>query len=252
MHAAPGSSRRLLVALDVDGTIMDADERISPAVRVQLSRVTALLDELELAPAYAVCCNGAVILRRDQKGAYGVATAHTFDPAAALRILRLADPGAMYAVEDHTGEFLLTRRVDGFGTQGPSRLSGFDELLSARALRIIAVSPRLRSPEVLDQLQLLGLRPVPYAVGRRIWLDIAPAGVDKAAALERVRGLLGVDRADVVAIGDGANDVEMLRWAAEHGRGFAIGHAPREVRAAASATTGSVEEDGAASALATL
>jgi hydroxymethylpyrimidine pyrophosphatase-like HAD family hydrolase len=45
-----------------------------------------------------------------------------------------------------------------------------------------------------------------------------------------------------VAIGDGGNDVQMLRWAA---RGVAMGHAPEAVRAAADEVTGGIEDDGA-------
>ncbi len=47
----------------------------------------------------------------------------------------------------------------------------------------------------------------------------------------------------MLAIGDGRNDIEMLRWA---GRGVAMGQAPAEVKAAADAVTLPVEEDGAA------
>jgi len=58
---------------------------------------------------------------------------------------------------------------------------------------------------------------------------------------------LGVAQDDVLAIGDGRNDIEMLEWA---GRGVAMGQAPPEVREIADAVTGSVEEDGAATELA--
>ncbi len=52
--------------------------------------------------------------------------------------------------------------------------------------------------------------------------------------------------ADVLAIGDGRNDIEMLRWA---GRGVAMGQAVQEVHDAADASTGDVYEDGAAAEL---
>jgi hydroxymethylpyrimidine pyrophosphatase-like HAD family hydrolase len=54
---------------------------------------------------------------------------------------------------------------------------------------------------------------------------------------------LGIDQADVLAVGDGRNDVEMLRWA---GRGVAMGQAIEEVRAAADDVTETVYDDGAA------
>ena len=47
----------------------------------------------------------------------------------------------------------------------------------------------------------------------------------------------------MLAIGDGRNDIEMLRWA---GRGVAMGQAVDEVHEAADATTDSVYDDGAA------
>ena len=46
---------------------------------------------------------------------------------------------------------------------------------------------------------------------------------------------------DVLAIGDGRNDIEMLRWA---GRGLAIGDAPDEVKAAANDVTARFTDGG--------
>lgn len=264
------SPRRLLVALDVDGTIMRENGSIGPAVRQQMLRlqtqghtvtlatgrpaasVTALLHDLGLNPEYAVCSNGAVILRRTPGGSYDIDSAHVFFPGAALRLLRLAAPEAMFAVEEEGGDFLFTRRVADFGTQSTSRVVPFDDLLTTRALRIIVVSDAIESTDALDQLTILGLRPVMYAVEDNTWLDIAPEGIDKARALERIRTLLGVNRSRVVAVGDGPNDVEMLRWASEEGRGVALAHAPDDVRAAATETGGSVDDDGAAGVLATI
>jgi 5-amino-6-(5-phospho-D-ribitylamino)uracil phosphatase len=53
----------------------------------------------------------------------------------------------------------------------------------------------------------------------------------------------------VMAVGDGRNDIDMLRWAAEAGRGVAMGQAPEEVAAVASEHTGTDLEDGVASLL---
>ena len=58
--------------------------------------------------------------------------------------------------------------------------------------------------------------------------------------------VLGVRADDVLAIGDGRNDIEMLQWA---GRGVAMGQSIEEVRAAADAVTDSVYDDGAATEL---
>ena len=47
----------------------------------------------------------------------------------------------------------------------------------------------------------------------------------------------------MLAIGDGRNDIEMLRWA---GRGVAMGQSPLEVQEAADDVTETVANDGVA------
>lgn len=61
-------------------------------------------------------------------------------------------------------------------------------------------------------------------------LDLLPLGVNKATALARLAGRLGIDRREAMAIGDNWNDVEMLEWAAQ---AFVMGNAAPELRALA-------------------
>ena len=61
--------------------------------------------------------------------------------------------------------------------------------------------------------------------------------------VRKVAAELGVAAADVLAIGDGRNDIEMLRWA---GRGVAMGQSPLEVQEAADDVTETVANDGVA------
>jgi hydroxymethylpyrimidine pyrophosphatase-like HAD family hydrolase len=89
----------------------------------------------------------------------------------------------------------------------------------------------------------LGLHGTNYVVGWTAWLDLAAVGVDKASGLAHVCDELGLTAADVLAIGDGRNDIEMLQWA---GRGVAMGQAIQPVLDVADAVTESVYEDGAA------
>jgi hydroxymethylpyrimidine pyrophosphatase-like HAD family hydrolase len=70
--------------------------------------------------------------------------------------------------------------------------------------------------------------------------------VNKATALAEVAAGFGVAAADVLAFGDGRNDIEMLRWA---GRGVAMGDAPAEVKAAADDITKAIDDGGPAAEL---
>jgi Cof subfamily protein (haloacid dehalogenase superfamily) len=76
--------------------------------------------------------------------------------------------------------------------------------------------------------------------------EVANRECSKGAALSWLAGRLGVAQADTVAIGDGLNDLEMVRWA---GTGVAVGNAVPELRAAAGYQTAAVDRDGVAEAI---
>ena len=77
-------------------------------------------------------------------------------------------------------------------------------------------------------------------------LQIMYPTVSKAQGLRVVAGELGVNREEVMAIGDNANDVSMLRWA---GIGVAMANAAPSALAAADYVTDHHDADGAAKAI---
>src|SRR5690606_7365661 len=77
-------------------------------------------------------------------------------------------------------------------------------------------------------------------------LEIMPAGVSKATALRRLLAELGIEPGEVMAIGDGEHDVEMLKLA---GLGVAVASATEGGQAAADGVGGSNNEDGVAEAV---
>jgi Cof subfamily protein (haloacid dehalogenase superfamily) len=81
------------------------------------------------------------------------------------------------------------------------------------------------------------------------FLEVARPGVSKGAALQFVCDHLGIDPADTVAFGDGANDVELLRDA---GLGVAVEGADPALAAVAGWTVPGVEQDGVAAFLAAI
>jgi hydroxymethylpyrimidine pyrophosphatase-like HAD family hydrolase len=108
---------------------------------------------------------------------------------------------------------------------------------------VIIRDPEQSAEDFVALAEELGLHGTNYVVGWTAWLDLSPVGVHKAAGLAYVTDQLGLTSDDVLAIGDGRNDIEMLQWA---GRGVAMGQSIQEVIDAADAATESVYEDGAA------
>ena len=73
------------------------------------------------------------------------------------------------------------------------------------------------------------------------FLEVMPQGINKAASLGRLLKSLDLTPADLVACGDGFNDVEMIKYA---GLGVAMGNAVDEVKAVADYVTKSNDDNG--------
>jgi Cof subfamily protein (haloacid dehalogenase superfamily) len=263
------TNTKYLVALDVDGTLVDHDGKMTDGVRDaaravvdaghhviiatgrSLGALLPIVEMIGLRSGYGVCSNGGVTIRLDPDLAdgYEVIDRVTFDPAPALNALRDRVPGARFALEDAEGNFLATSRFqdDSFGIE--ARGVDFHHLLQAKAVRVVVNSAEASTQQFAEAIAAAGLSGVTYAIGWSAWLDIAAAGVTKASALEVLRTSLEVDSALTVAIGDGSNDIEMLRWA---GRGVAMGQAEADVKEAANEVTASVYDDGAVAILRSL
>lgn len=260
---------RWLIALDIDGTVLREDGVMNDAVIAAVQRVRdaghevmlatgrsvaltlPILDRLGITPQYVVCSNGAITLQRDADAPTGYRREHviSFDPSEVLTTIRGNLEGANYAVEDEAGMYRFTGSFPD-GTLGAiSEKVPFDELLTSHATRVVVISPGHQIEDFLSVVERMGLHQVSYNVGWTAWLDIAPDGVNKSTALERVRELVAIPRSRVLAVGDGRNDIDMLEWASVEGRGVAMGQAPDEVRVAANEVTGTDVDDGVATLL---
>ncbi len=257
---------RHLVALDIDGTTLHHDGTLSSdvydAVRAtvaaghdvviatgrSLLEAWPVIDALGLRTGYAVCSNGAVTLRLDptQREGYRIVDEITFDPKPALELLRDVWPGAVFAVERVGVGFDISAPFPEGDLSGELAVSSWETLTSSPTTRLTFYSPDAHVEEFAHTVERIGLHGVNYAVGFTAWLDVAPAGVSKASALQGVRDRLGIAPTRTIGVGDQRNDLEMLQWAA---CGVAMGNAPAEVKAVADLVTGHVADDGLADVL---
>ena len=74
-------------------------------------------------------------------------------------------------------------------------------------------------------------------------LECVPQGIDKATSLDRLHERMGIGRDEIVAMGNGYNDISMIEYA---GQGVAMANAAQEVKEKADFVTLSYEEDGVA------
>jgi len=211
-----------------------------------LEGVTPILDALGFTDGWALCNNGATLVRVSG-GQCEIVEERTFVPGSCLEEIASAIPGVVFASMPHP-DILLSAPFPNNEIEGSEhRIVSMEELASTPTPKIVvraADMDRDVFDSVLSSLDVSRTHEV--FVGWTSWADIEPLGVTKATGLESLRVRLGVPAAGTVAVGDGTNDIAMIEWAAF---GVAMGGASDEVRSHADHVTAAVENDGAAAPL---
>jgi Cof subfamily protein (haloacid dehalogenase superfamily) len=234
-----------LILVDLDGTLVGVDQKVSPRNARALERAAAagariviatgrpvrLLEPIRasLGHSIALCYNGAIVM---DLASGDILEAHLLDGAVFRR--------AVEAVRAKGLQFLVA--VEGMPDVGIRGELGFRE-----GYRM----PRGTLAEITDQGIVKGLIRVTDDRFEDIWdafstgfpgelevtrsgidglIEISRAGVSKGGIIDELARGWGIDPADAIAFGDMPNDLEMFRWA---GRSVAMDNAEPEVKLAA-------------------
>lgn len=250
------SWRPRLIALDVDGTVVDRNgklpdpirdvvgELIKSGIRVVLATgrswqgTQPVFDGLQLPGGPAVCSNGAVEVTYPPTA---VLRSVTFDASEVVRQVLQRKPNTLVAVEEVGRGYRVSGEFPDGDLTGEMIISDVADMIAKPVTRVILRDPSSTDQEFVEMAQDLGLTGCSYFIGWSAWLDIVPEGVNKGTALADIAANYRIDPSDVLAMGDGRNDLEMLRWA---GRGVALGDAPDEVKDIADHVTGRFDDGG--------
>lgn len=253
-----------MIALDLDGTLLTSGGEIEPraaglieSLRTRLPivivsarpprGVRSFFDALRL-DTPIVCYNGAMSLHGDT-----LLEHLPLDAAVAAEIVRVGRSiSGQVCVSYELLDTWLTDRVDmrfvpaSARLAPPNRIMSIDELARIEPTKIMlhgepALMSQLESVfrSALDSRATM-LRTDPHL------LQFVDRRVDKARSLRMIAGQLGVEMSNVLAVGDNANDVGMLR---ECGVGVAVANATPDARAAADWVSVSNDDAGVAQAI---
>ena len=258
------------IALDLDGTLTNHDKVVTPRTRQALLKAQELGTVIILAsgrPTYGIV-PVAECLELEKRGGYilsynggNIVNAKTGEkffsqslPDAVIPILYKYAKEKNHALLGYAGNEIITEMPDDQYVKEESRINKMnirkvDNLLDAlephptKLLMTGDPTDMLKAEEKL--VEILGekmdiFRSAPF------FLELVPKGIDKAQSLLRLLSKINLTPADLIAFGDGYNDLSMLKLA---GVGVAMANAAPEVRADADYVTLSNEEDGVAAAL---
>ncbi|BBZ36673.1 HAD family hydrolase [Mycolicibacterium confluentis] len=261
-----------LIATDVDGTLLDDDEQITPRTRAAVAAAVAagtqfvlatgrpprwvapVVDALGFAPL-AVCANGAVIYDPAQDRILSARTLSTEALARWAEIANRAIPGVGLAVERigqsahdaATPQFVSSPGYEHAWLNPDNTEVSLVDLLSEPAVKLLIRRAGAQSADMATALaKFVGDDgDITYSTNNGL-IEIVPRGVSKATGVAEIATPQGITAADIIAFGDMPNDVPMLGWA---GHGVAMGNAHPEAVAAADEVTTRNSEDGLARVL---
>jgi Cof subfamily protein (haloacid dehalogenase superfamily) len=265
-----------LIAIDIDGTLLNQHKHITPRTlaAVQAAQEAGIIVTLATARRYAntrpianelgiaiplILCDGALIIEHPQNRVL-----YTCFLQADIA-QQAADIMAKHHVQP------IVQHIRGNVEETWSGQAEFDNSSLAPYLMAFPGNLRRMRQEVLCTGQPDPLRVVAFATEAEIYgmlseishlscawdtvkrgnYDCAELAVihrdcSKAAGVRALAERLDIDLAQVMAIGDNTNDMEMLR---NVGWGVAMGQAAEAVKASARAITASNAEDGVALAI---
>lgn len=258
------------IALDLDGTLTNHDKVVTPKTRETLLQAEAEGVVIILAsgrPTYGIE-PVAECLELDKRGGYilsynggNIVNAKTgeklfaqFLPDEVIPILYRYAKEKNHALLGYAGNEIITEMPDDQYVKEESRINKMNIRKVENLFEALEPHPTklLMTGEPADMLkaenelsEILGdrmdiFRSAPF------FLELVPKGIDKAKSLLRLLSKINLTPADMIAFGDGYNDLSMLKLA---GMGVAMQNAAPEVKAEADYITLSNEEDGVAAAL---
>lgn len=258
------------IALDLDGTLTNDKKEVTPLTRQALLTAQENGAHIILAsgrPTYGIE-PVAQCLELDKRGGYilsynggKIIDCRTknelfaqYLPSDIIPVLYDYAKTHGYALLGYTGKDIITESPEDVYVAEESRINKMpvrqvDNLLDsldAHPAKLLMTGDPTRTAKAVEEIsELVGERMDVYR-SAPFFVELVPRGIDKAQSLRRLLALLNLTPNDMIAFGDGYNDLSMLRLA---GMGVAMSNAAPEVRSEADYVTLSNEEDGVAAAI---
>ena len=270
-HIGGGAGMKYhLLALDLDGTLLNSCKEVTPAVKralewvrergvhVVLSTGRIVGEAAEFArelpcddlmvtaggTAIAAASDERILQSWEMPCEIGAKVVEAVQSRPVRVMIYVGSK--IYINEYSNRDFVANYRVEGFHANKivVEDIAGEIRRNHLNVTKVYALGER----EVLEQA-LAEIRPLPGITITSSGSDnfeILPAGADKGRALTRLGEMLGVTPAEMVAIGDSDNDAEMLRAV---GMPVAMGNADTALKDLAKYITADCDHDGVAQAV---
>lgn len=252
-----------LLAVDVDGTLLNSNKEITPNTKARIHEtiekgviftissgrpvqgVQLIINKLEV-DIPVITYNGAMVITGESRKVIYSCTMKNEDVIQVERFGRernttiaiwsdnqlfvnRADERAAKYSELSGTEAKLYENVEEVLVKGVNKILWYDEVERINAFQ--------------EELKNIINPTINFHTSQPFFLEFVDVNASKAIALEKLGKFYGINREEMIAVGDGFNDLSMIEYA---GLGVAMENAPFEIKQAADFVTRSNDNDGVA------
>lgn len=234
-------NRRMLIKAQEKGVkVVLASGRPTPAMTQYIE--TLQLDKYD---SYLISFNGGTITSvRDNEVIFEqsltkdeIHSLHDFSKENDLHIITYSDKGV---ISETDSEYIdVEVKLTGLPHH---KVPCFKSEVQSSAVKCIL----LENPDYLKEMEAkLKAERSDLSVARSkpFFLEVMPQGIDKAASLELLANMLGIEQSEVIAVGNAGNDLSMVEYA---GLGIWVDNVTPELRERADVIVASNMDDGVA------
>ena len=251
------------MAVDIDGTLLDSNSRLTEANRAAIrlaaekglifslstgrpvQGVESIINTLQL-DSPVITYNGAMVITgRSREILYE----QKLSAADAKNIIELGNErGCMVAVWAENRLYVneLNDKALQYSTIAgikPQRIESVESLVENGVTKVLWNDEPAIVEKYQDEIGSYLSGNVNYHTSRPMFLEFVDIKASKALAMEKIGERYGIKREEMVAVGDGFNDLSMIEYA---GLGVAMGNAKDAIKQRAGYVTLSNDEDGIA------
>lgn len=258
-------NKKILI-LDIDGTLTNSKKEITPKtldalIQMQEAGHTVMIAsgrpthgvkwvsdalQLEKFGGYELCFNGARITNVQTKE---VVYQQVFPKEYITPLYEYALEHDMGLVTYEGDTVIAGTRIDEYmefearlNHMQLKRVDNFTEYVNFDVNKCLFTAKTDTAPSLESELASMYHGKLSIYRSEPFFIESMPLGVDKAASLDKLFSIIGIDKRDTIACGDGFNDISMIRYA---GLGVAMANAQDTVKEVADLITEKTnDEDG--------
>lgn len=259
-----------LLALDLDGTLTNAKKEVSDVNKDAIKKAIASGVQVILASGRPVIGIQKIadVLELDKLGGYILAYngGHIIECKSGQTVIQQTIPveyyhdicecGRMFGVntltydengvlaESDTAPYVQKEAYN--NSISITKIDKLEEALKEPVVKFMIVGEPEKLNKAYEYMKTLFEGKLSVFFSEPYFLEVTPLGIEKATSLEKLLGRLNISDSQLMACGDGLNDISMLKYA---GFSVAMENAYEETKRYADYISASNEENGVAQAI---